>query len=89
MSFIKKSSGEVHPYYIIWCNYKELEKHKRWLRLRHPNMEVADECVDPKAIHRWCRFKPEVTTKPNYCKIIFNLTEENRVLLETALNVNI
>ena len=26
-------------------------KHKRWLRLHYPNMEVADECDDPNAIH--------------------------------------
>ena len=31
MCFIKKKSAEVHPYYvyyIIWCQYKQLEKHK-------------------------------------------------------------
>ena len=48
LSFIKKkNSGEVDPYYVIQCQYRQVEKHKRWLRLRYPNMEVADECDDP------------------------------------------
>ena len=29
LSFIKKNGGEVHPYYIIRCQYKQLEKQKR------------------------------------------------------------
>ena len=52
LRFIKKSSGEVHPYYIIRCQYRHLEKHKRWLRLCCPNMELADKCNDLNAIHR-------------------------------------
>ena len=56
LCFIKKSSGEIHPYYIIQSEYRELEKHKQWLKLCDPNMQVADECDDPNAIHWWCRF---------------------------------
>ena len=66
--FIKKNSWEVHPYYVIRCRYRQLEKHKRWLKLCYPNMEVADKCDDPNAIHRWNRFKHEVIKKPNYYK---------------------
>ena len=51
-------------------------------------MEVADECDDPNAIHRWCRFKREVIKKPNYYKNHFSLTEEKWALLETTLEVN-
>ena len=51
LCFIKKNSGEVHPYYVIWYQYRQLEKNKRWLKFRYPNMEVADECDDPNAIH--------------------------------------
>ena len=29
LCFIKKNSGEGHPYYIIQCQYKKLEIHKR------------------------------------------------------------
>ena len=87
--FIKKNSKEVHPYYVIRCQYRQLEKHKRWLKLRYPNMELADECDDPNAIHRCCRFKREVIKKPNYYKNHFSLTKEKRELLETALDVNI
>ena len=50
LCFIKKNSGEVHPYYVIRCQYRQLEKHKRWLKLRYPNMEVVDKCDNPKAI---------------------------------------
>ena len=89
LCFIKKNSKEGHPYYVIRCQYRQLEKHKRWLKLRYPNMEVADECDDPNAIHRWNRFKREVIKKPNYYKNHFSLTKEKRELLETALDVNI
>ena len=52
LCFIKKNSGEVHPYYVIRCQYKQLEKHKRWLKHHYPDMGVADKCDDPNAIHR-------------------------------------
>ena len=89
LCFIKKNSGEVHPYYIIRCQYKQLEKHKRWLRLRNPNMEVADKCDDPNAIHQWNRFNREVIKKQNYYKNHFRVTEMKRELLETALDVTL
>ena len=89
LCFIKKNSKEVYPYYVIRCQYRQLEKHKRWLKLCYQNMEVADDCDDPNAIHRWCRFKCEVIKKPNYHKNHFNLTEDKQTLLETALDVTI
>ena len=89
LCLIKKNSGEVHPYYVIRCQYRQLEKHKQWPRPHYPNMEVADECDDPNAIHWWFRFKRKVIKKPNYYKNHFSLTEEKRGLLETALDVNI
>ena len=52
-------------------------------------MEVADECDDPNAIHRWNRFKCEVIKKPNYYKYHFNLTKEKQEFLENALDVTI
>ena len=52
LCFIKKNSGEVQPYYVIQCQYKQLDKHKRWHKLRYPNMEVVDKCDDPNAIHQ-------------------------------------
>ena len=52
-------------------------------------MEVADECDDPKAIHRWNSFKREVIKKPNYYKNHFSRTKEERALLETVLDVTI
>ena len=85
LCFIKKKSREVHPYYVIRCQSRQLEKHKRWLKLHYSNMEVADKCDDPNAIHRWNRFKQEVIKKPNYYENHFSLME----LLETALDVTI
>ena len=82
LCFIKKNSGEVHPDYVIRCQYRQLEKHKRWVKLRYPNMEVADQCDDPNAIHWWNRFKPEVIKKSNYYKNHFRLTEGKRGLLK-------
>ena len=52
-------------------------------------MGVADQCNDPDAIHRWCRFKCEVTKKLNYCKNHFSLAEEKQALVEAALDVTI
>ena len=89
LRFIKKNSGELHPYYLIQCQNRQLEKHKQWLKLRYLNMDVVEKCHDPNAIYRWCRFKLEVIKKPNYYKNHFSLTEEKHALLETPLDVNI
>ena len=89
LCFIKKNSIERHPYYVIRCQYRQLEIHKQWLRLLYPNMELVDECDDPNAIHWLCRFKREVIKKPNQYKNHFSLTEEKRALLETALEVSV
>ena len=64
--FIKKNSKEGHPYYVIQCQYRQLEEHKQWLTIRYPGMVVADESDDPSAIHRWNRFKRKVIKKQNY-----------------------
>ena len=89
LCFIKTNNGKVHPYYVIRCQYRQLEKHKRWLKLRYPSMEVTDKCHDPIAIHRWNKFKSEVIKRPNYYKNHFSLTEEKQALLETVLDVTI
>ena len=46
---IKKNSKEAHPYYLI--QYRQLEKYKKCLKRRYPNMEEAGSCDDPNAIH--------------------------------------
>ena len=89
LCFIKKNSEEVHPYYVIQCQYKQLEKHKWWLKLCYTNMEVVNECDNPNAIHQWNRFKHEVIKKPDYYKNHFRLTKKKRELLETTLDVTI
>ena len=89
LCFIKKNSGEVHPYYVILSHYKQLERHNRWLKLCYPNMEVADNCDDLNAIHRWNRFKREDIKKTNYYKNHFSLTKEKQERLEAALDVTI
>ena len=52
LCFIKKNSGEVHPCYVIQCQYKQLEKDKRWLKLCYPNRKLADKFDDPNTIHQ-------------------------------------
>ena len=89
LRFIIKNSKEVHPYYIIRCQYRLLENYKRCLKLYYPNMEEAGRCDDPNAIHRWNVFKSEVIEKPSYYKNHFSLTEEKPELLETVLGVTI
>ena len=51
LCFIKKNSGEFHTYYVIRCQYRQVEKHKRWLKLRYSNKGVAEKCDDPDEIH--------------------------------------
>ena len=57
LCFIKKNSGEVHPYYVIRCQYRQLEIHKRWLRFRYP-------CRWPTNV----MIQTPFTKKPNYYK---------------------
>ena len=52
-------------------------------------MEEAGSCDDPNAVYRWNIFKTEVIEKPNYYENHFSLTEEQRELLETILDVTI
>ena len=52
LCFIKKNRKEAHPYYVIRCQYRQLEKHQKCLRLCYPNMEEAGRCDDPNAMHR-------------------------------------
>ena len=52
LCFIKKNSKEGHPYYVVRCQYSQLENHKQCFKLRYSNMKVADECDDPNVIHR-------------------------------------
>ena len=66
LCFIKKNSNEAHPCYVIRCRCRQLEKYKRCLKLRYPNMEEAGRCNDPNAIHQWNILKREVIEKPNY-----------------------
>ena len=51
LCFIKKNSKEAHPYYVIRCQYRQLEKYKKCLKLRYPNMKEVGRCDDPNAIH--------------------------------------
>ena len=89
LCFIKKNSEEVHPYYVIRCQYRQLEKYKKYLKLCYPDMEEVGRCDDPNAIHRWNIFKSEVIEKPNYYNNHFSLMEEKRELLEAVLDVTI
>ena len=70
LCFIKNKSKEVHPYYDIRCQYRQLEKYKRCLKLCYPNMKEVGRCDDPNAIHRWNIFKGDVIEKPNIAKTI-------------------
>ena len=51
LCFTKKNSKEAHQHYVIQCQYRQLEKYKRYLKLCYPNMEKAGKCDDPNAIH--------------------------------------
>ena len=89
LCFNKKNSEEVHPYYVTRCQCRQLERHRRWLKLCYPRIKAVERCDNPNAIHQWNRFKREVIKKPNYYKNHFSLTKEKQELLETALHVTI
>ena len=55
----KQCENEPHKFYMIRCQYKALNKHKKWLRKRYPNMIEKGESDDPNAVHRWCSFKKD------------------------------
>ena len=51
LCFIKKNSKEVHPYYVIRCQYRQLEKYKKFFELCYLGMEEVGRCNDPNTIH--------------------------------------
>ena len=85
LCFVDKKSDDKHQFYVIRCQRKALETHKRCLRNRYPDMIILEECDDANAVHRWCRFKGE--TIEDFHRNHFNLDEEGRELFETAFDV--
>lgn len=85
LCFIDKKANEKHQFYAIRCQQKTLEKHKRCLRNRYPNMEILGECDDANAMHRWCRFKKGSIHE--FHRNHFNLDVEGRELFETAFDI--
>ena len=51
LCFINKNSEEAQPYYVIPCQYGQLEKYKKCLKLCYPSMDEAIRCDDLNAIH--------------------------------------
>ena len=85
LCFVDKKSNEKHQFYVIRCQRKAMEKHKRCLRNRYPDMVILGECDDGNAVHRWCRFKEDAIL--DFHRNHFNLDEEGRELFETAFDV--
>ena len=85
LCFVDKKSDDKHQFYVIRCQRKALETHKRCLRNRYPDMVILKECDDANAVHRWCRFKGEIIN--DFHRNHFNLNEEGRELFETAFDI--
>ena len=85
----KQCENEPHKFYMIRCQYKALNKHKKWLRKRYPNMIEKGESDDPNAVHRWCSFKKDFFRRENYYKNHFSMTEEQEELFETVFGIQI
>ena len=86
LCFVDKKSSEKHQFYVIRCQQKTMEKHKRCLRNRYPDMVILGECDDGNAVHRWCRFKEDAIL--DFHRNHFNLDEEGRELFETAFDID-
>ena len=85
LCFVDKKSDEKHQFYVIRCQRKAMEKHKRCLRNRYSDMVILGECDDGNAVHRWCRFKEDAIL--DFHRNHFNLDEEGRELFETAFDI--
>ena len=85
LCFIDKNSDEQHQFYVIRCQKRALEKHRRCLRNRYPNMIILGECDDPNSIHRWNRFKSDSVY--DFYRNHFSLDREARELFETAFDI--
>ena len=85
----KQCKNEHYKFYMIRCQYKNLNNHKKWLRKRYPNMIEKGESDDPNAVHRWHSFKKDFFSKENYYKNHFNITEENEELFEIVFGIQI
>ena len=85
----KQCENEPHKFYIIRCQYKNLNNHKKWLRKRYPNMIEKGESDDPNAVHRWCSFKKDFFSEENYYKNHFSMTEEQEELFEIVFGIKI
>lgn len=88
LCFIDKGEpDEEHQYYVIRCQQRSLEKHKKMLKNRYPDMVVLDQCDDPNSVHSWCRFRKDIIE--DFYKNHFNLTEEAKDTLEAVFNVDL
>ena len=88
LCFVDKRSDKQHRFYVIRCQRKNLETHKRYLRNRYPDMAILGKCNDANAVHRWCRFKEDVIT--DFYRNHFNIDDdEMRDLFETAFDIEV
>lgn len=87
LCFVDKGEpDDEYKYYVIRCQRKSLETHKKMLRLRYPHMVVLGYSDDANGVHTWCRFREDIIE--DQYKNHFNLTEESQDLLETVFDVD-
>ena len=85
--FVKNKTDEIYPYYMIRCQYRNLDKQTNMLRVKYPNMRVKGEYDDPNAVHHWVTFKKYILGKDNYHFNNFRLDGEHRELFEGMFNI--
>ena len=85
--FVKNKTDEVYPYYMIRCQYRNLDKQTNMLRVKYPNMRVKGEYDDPNTVHHWVTFKKDILGKDNYHFNHFRLDGEHRDLFEGMFNI--
>ena len=85
----KQCENEPHKFYMIRCQYKNLNNYKELLRKHYPNMIEKGESDNPNAVYRWCSFKEDFITKENYYKNHFNMTKEQEELFEIVFGIKI
>ena len=76
-------AGE-HPYYMVRRQKRLLPTHKKWIKIRYPNIIEKGICDDANAIHAWSRFRASMG-KGNH----FSLPDEQREFFENLFNIDL
>ena len=80
-------AGE-HPYYVVRCQKRVLPTHKKWLKIRYPNITEKGLCDNVNAIHAWNRFRASLG-KENWYRNRLSLPDEQREFFGNLFDIDL